>query len=98
MTPRTLERKKERKKKCYDEEDDIGRKKKEGRDKVSVLCALEACACVSRETTDETNGPEKSKKGKRRMDSYLTVRIFCYLIFKFPLFLWIEIEINIAKE
>lgn len=36
MTPRTLERKKERKKKCYDEEDDIGRKKKEGRDKVSV--------------------------------------------------------------
>lgn len=91
--------KKERKKKNVTTRKMIleGRRRKE-ETRCRCLCALEACACVSRETTDETNGSEKSKKEKRRMDSYLTVRIFCYLIFKFPLFLWIEIEINIAKE
>lgn len=62
-----------------------GRRRKE-ETRCRCLCVLKACASVKR--SDETNGPEKSKKGKRRMDTYLTVRIFCYLIFKFPLFLW----------
>lgn len=50
-----------------------GRRRKE-ETRCRCLCVLEACALVR--TSDETNGPEKSKKGKKRMDSYLRVRIF----------------------
>lgn len=59
---------------------------------------MKACASVRTTHEEETNGPERSKKGKKK-DGFVpvTVRIFAIRSLNF-LYFYGKIEINIAKE